>query len=140
MTAGVLKMTRPQPDDPDPRVRLSSDDSGGWVLSGPGNPPRHFTDLGTALDTARRSPGTQDATIEVWQDSEYICCLPAEEHPYCGPGAPFGRAVPQGRVMTAAERYANRAAEVLMMTAGPLFWAALVVLVLAGSLGWRLAL
>ena len=133
-------MTRPQQADPALRPRLSSDGSGGWVLSGLGNPTRRFTDLGTALDTARQGLSTYDATIEVWQGSEYICCLPPEEHPHRASAAPFGGAVPQGRVMTRGERYANRIAEVLLVAAGPLFWAALVFLVLAASLGWRLAL
>ena len=140
MTADVLEVTHPRQDDPSPRVRLSGDDRGDWVLSGQGNSVRRFTDFGTGLDTVRCGQGTQNATIEVWQDGEYICCLPPEEHSYRGAAASYGLVAPRGRVMTATERYANRAAEVLLVTAGPLFWTALVILVLAASLGWRLAL
>ena len=40
----------------------------------------------------------------------------------------------------AVERQANRAAQILMPLAGAIFWLALVIAVLAASLGWRLAL
>lgn len=38
----------------------------------------------------------------------------------------------------AAERHANRIAQLLMATAGPLFWLALLVVMIAASLGWQL--
>jgi len=48
--------------------------------------------------------------------------------------------VPQGRLLTTVERQANRAAQILLTTAGPLFWLALVVVAISASLGWRLFL
>jgi hypothetical protein len=140
MTAEALELTPPRRAATELYVRLSGDENGGWVLSGSGNPARRFADFGIALDTARREPDAHDATIEIWQDGEYICCLPPGAHPNCGVAAPFDRAEPQDRVTTAAERCAHRAASVLLATAGPLFWAAVVLLVLAASLGWRVAL
>jgi hypothetical protein len=43
-------------------------------------------------------------------------------------------------LFASAERYANRVAEVIFATAGPLFWLALMFVAVAASLGWRLFL
>lgn len=139
MAETLDEMIRPQRDGVEPRIRLTGDGKRGWILSQPGNPTRRFGDFATALDTARRGPGTHDAAIEVWQHGEYICCL-LSGRSYCSPAPPLGRVMPQGRVMARVERYANRVAEVLLITSGPLFWTILVLFVLAASLGWRLTL
>ena len=120
--------------DGNPRISLSCDDSGRWTLAGHDSPACQFPDFEVALDEARQAPDAQRATIEVWRAHEYICCLP--------PGtlirtAPIGS---KGRFFASAERYANRVAEVIFATAGPLFWLALMFVAVAASLGWRLFL
>jgi len=144
MNAVVLQKPRSRPEEAPRRVRLSCDDHGGWVVSAPGDRPRRFPDVDTALDALREAPETQRTTVEFWQDGEYICCLVPEDRPGDRPGLdtgdPFGRVTPSPRRLTPAEWYANRAAEAVAKIAGPLFWLALMALLLAASLGVRLAL
>ncbi len=121
------------------RVLLSCDETG-CTLSG-GSGQRRFPDAQKALDCARRWRETEAATIEVWRNGQYICCL-APPSPRGGdefPGLGGPSIVPDTWLM-AAERYANRAARVLMATAGPLFWMALMLGAVAAGLGWHLLL
>jgi hypothetical protein len=121
------------------RVLLNCDKSGCWTVTKQNGHRRQFPNFDTALDSVRNAANRNAPAIEVWQDGEYICCLQPKEQPYRSTAATLGRPLPQAHVLLTAERYANRVAEILLMTAGPLFWAVLVLLVLAGSLGWRLA-
>jgi hypothetical protein len=139
MNAVVLQKPRSRPEQSPRRVRLNCDDHGGWVVSAPGDRPRRFSDVDAALDALREAPETQRTTIEFWQDGEYICCLVPEDRPGLGAGDPFGRVTPHPRRLTPAERHANRAAEAVAKIAGPFFWLALLALLLAASLGGRLA-
>jgi len=123
-----------------PRVLLNCDDSGSWTLSGQDSPARHFPDFGAALSSARHVPGAEATTIEVRRGGEYICCLPPKEWPHREASILAAPIASRGRGFTTADRYANRAAQVLMATAGPIFWVVLVFLAVAASLGWRLLL
>jgi hypothetical protein len=131
---------RALPSDVGRRVLLTGDDTGQWTLAGLGSGARQFSDFEAALDDARQAPDTRMATIEVWQDSQYICCLPPSAWRPHGASIRSAPAVPQGRLLTTVERQANRAAQILLTTAGPLFWLALVVVAISASLGWRLFL
>ena len=122
------------------RVLLSRDDSGSWTLSGLNRPACRFADFEAALERARDVQDAQAATIEVWQGGEYICCLWPEEWPWRGDSDLAASSVAKRRHATVAERRANRAAQLLMATAGPLFWLALMLVAVAASLGWRLLL
>jgi hypothetical protein len=117
---------------------LLSCDERGWTLTGLGNPARQFLSFEDALEGARHVPDSGMATVEIWQGSQYICCLPPPAWRPRGAGIYAAPAVPQGRPLAIAERYANRAAQIFLTTAGPLFWLALVVVAIAASLGWRL--
>jgi hypothetical protein len=139
MTAARLETSRTRSEAAASRILLSCNPGGSWTLSGSGRPARQFTDFDAALDSARHVPNSETATIEVWQGGEYICCLQAEERPHRGASVHTAPIASERRGVT-AERYANRAAQVLMAAAGPLFWVALLVITLAASLGWRLAL
>jgi hypothetical protein len=119
------------------RVILSCDDSGHWMLHGYGSVAREFSSFDEAIDSARRFPRPTTGTVEVWQCGEYICCLPLDRW---RPGNSSRGAGRQGPAPTATERHANRVAEMIFATAGPLFWLALVFVALAASLGWRLLL
>jgi hypothetical protein len=140
MTAVAMESKEARSERVATRVRLSRDDTG-WTLSGP-KIDRQFPDLETALDCARRSPDMKAATIEIWQGGQYICCVPldASRHRRASiPGADRYRARLHP-VLAIAERYANRAAQVVFAAAGPLFWLVLILAALAASLGWRLLL
>jgi hypothetical protein len=116
-----------------PRLCLRGDDGGGWTLTGFGRADCRFTNFDAALDSARRIPGSNDATIEVWQGGEYVCCVPREAWP-----PPDGEAVGLKAPRSATvHRYANRAAEFLRPVVGFGFWLALMVVALSASLGWR---
>jgi hypothetical protein len=120
-----------------PRVLLSCDHGGGWTVSGHTS---RFPDFEAALHCARRTPALETATIEVWEQGQYVCSLPPDAWPRCRvPGEPAPAASGGGALVT-LDRCANRAALVLMSTAGPLFWAAIVLAAVAASLGWRLLL
>jgi hypothetical protein len=108
-------------------------------LSEQGAPARRFTDFEGALHGARCVPRIKSATIEVWERGEYVCCVPPDTWPNCrvadesvpAPGSPR---------LTAGERYANRAGQFLLSTAGPAFWIVLVAALIVASLGWRIVL
>jgi hypothetical protein len=136
MPLALVKVRQTAPD----RVRLYCDDKG-CVLSGVGS-ERRFTDVQTALDCAGRAPETQGSTIEIWQGGQYICCVAPRSLELGAADFPSisARRLVSDAGLAAAERYANRIARILMETAGPIFWLALVVVVLAASLGWRLLL
>ncbi|HXP05996.1 MAG TPA: hypothetical protein VN808_17915, partial [Stellaceae bacterium] len=122
------------------RVFLRCDDKG-CTLSSP-NVERRFLDLQTALDCARLSRDTKEATIEVWQGSQYICCVTPKSWQHSEPDFQgiAARRLVSDSMLIAAERHANRAARILVATAGPLFWLALIVVGVAACLGWRLLL
>ena len=138
MTAAVeTRGTRPEPASR--RVLLTCDDSDvGWTLSC-ADPAHRFADINTALDCARRSGEVKAATIEIWQGGEYICCVPLRPLTgwVPGPSTDMPRLIPYP-ALTTAEQYVNRAAEAIFTRAGPIFWAALIVVAVAASLGWRL--
>jgi len=119
-------------------VLLSCDETG-CTLSG-GSADRRFPDAQEALDCARRSRETEAATIEVWRDGQYICCLAPPSRDDANFPAFGGPSIISDSWLTAAERYSNRAARLLMATAGPLFWMALTLIAVAASLGWHLLL
>ena len=50
------------------------------------------------------------------------------------------RSLDGAAAFAAVERWANRAAPILMAVAGTLFWLSLMVLALVASLGWKFAL
>jgi hypothetical protein len=128
----------PLPQSAVNRAFLSCDGTG-CTLSGV-NTERRFPDLHKALDYARRSSETEVVTIEIWQNGQYICCMPPRPRHHGEPDFPSiggPSIVPSPWLMT-VERYADRAARVLMATAGPFFWMALMFIAVAASLGWRL--
>jgi hypothetical protein len=120
------------------RVLLRCDDKGCTLSAS--DSERRFPDLQTALDCARRSRDTEAATIEVWQGGQYICCMAPRSWQRKAADSSARPRLISDSVLIAAERHTNRAARVLMATAGPLFWLALLVVVTAASLGWRLLL
>jgi hypothetical protein len=140
MTAQALQRPRAAPWQPAPCVRLCRNARGNWTLSAPNLARSEFTDFNAALRSARKLPGSKDATIEVWQGGDYICCLSSDEGPSRAP--PYAEEIAGLRAprFSAAERHANRVAQVLLPVAGFLFWLALLVLAFAASFGWRLAL
>jgi len=120
------------------RVLLRCDDKG-CTLSG-GRFERRFADLRSAIECARQSGDTASATIEIWQDGQYICCKtpPSPRHGEAEfPDFSTPRLISHAR-LAAAERYANHLGRTLMATAGPIFWFCLVAMVVAASLGWQL--
>jgi hypothetical protein len=128
---------RPSPQSAANRIFLSCDETG-CTLSG-ANAERRFPDVQKALDCVRRSRETEAATIEIWQNGQYICCVAPQsrhrgENDFPSIGGP---SIVPGPWLIAAERHANRVARVLMATAGPLFWMALVFVAVAASLGWQ---
>ena len=124
--------------EPVARLRLQCDEKG-CTLSG-GRFERHFPDLQTAIDCAQRSRETASATIEIWQDGQYVCCkMPSS--PKRGdaefPDLSTPKLISNAR-LAAAERCAIRAGQALMATAGPLFWLCLVAMVVAATFEWQL--
>lgn len=136
MISALAQVRDPGRRDPVPRLCLCGDNSGGWTLTGAGRADCRFTDFDAALKNARHVPGSENATIEVWQSGEYVCCLPrkAEFRP---DGDVASLHAPR---MAAVDRDANRAAEFLLPVVGYGFWLAILVLAMAASLGWRLSL
>jgi hypothetical protein len=116
-----------------PRVLLSCDRSGSWMVSETGRTVRQFPCFEAALGSARET--SRSAIIEVWQGGEYICCLPSEVRP-----TQFSPLDSPNSAFPTVERHANRVAQTLYAVLGPLFWLALMILALAASLGWRVAL
>jgi hypothetical protein len=120
------------------RVLLRCDNKGCTLCQA--DHERRFPDVQTALDCARQSREMEAATIEIWQGGEYICCVAPrswERSEADFPSISAPRLVSDAG-LAAAERYTNRMAQILMATAGPLFWLALLVVMIAASLGWQL--
>lgn len=122
------------------RVFLRCDDKGA-TLCRPDS-ERRFPDVRTAIDCARQSREMGASTIEIWQDGEYICCVtplssPRSQADFANNSAPW---LVSDAGLAAAEHYANRIAQILVATAGPLFWLALLGVVIAASLGWQFLL
>jgi hypothetical protein len=136
MTVHVLERPRAKAQTPNPRFTLSHDDAG-WTLVQPDGHARQFDSFEAGVDGAREFLAPQTVSIDVWQDGEYICCLPPEQWSHV---APAPTAAPQSPLFPKAERYANRIARVMMAVAGPVFWVAMIAAVVAASLGWRLFL
>jgi len=127
---------RPAPE----RVLLRCDDTGCTLCQAVAQ--RRFPDVQAALDFARRSRETKAAIVEIWQHGQYICCVMPRSGPDGDqrfPGIAGPRLVSDS-ALDVAERFANRVARFLMGAAGPVFWLALAVALLAASLGWRLQL
>ena len=140
MTARALVRPRTAPRQPAPNLQLCRNANGNWTLSGPERTRNEFGDFNAALLTARKLRGSNDSIIEVWQGGEYICCLPSDERPSRAPPYIEDVAGLHAPRFSTAERQANRVAQVLLPVAGFLFWFALLMLALAASFGWRLAL
>jgi hypothetical protein len=101
----------------------------GWTLFQPDGRARQFDSFEAGVSAARESISPK-ASIDVWQDGDYICCLPAEQW--------SGAAAQPQPLFPRTERAANRTARMVMNIAGPVFWLALVATAVAASLGWRL--
>jgi hypothetical protein len=140
MTARALERSRPTRRQPASSVRLCRNASGNWTLSGSNCTRGEFGDFNAALRSARKLPESRDATIEIWQGGEYICCLPSDEGPSRAPPYTEDIADLHAPRFSAAERQANRVAQILLPVAGFLFWLALLGLAFAASFGWRVAL
>ena len=125
-----------QPKADTPRIRLNCDERSGWILSEPGRPARQFLDFESARDSIRGARPSPNTTIEIWQDGEYVCCLPQEEW------RPRDAEITNlhGPRFAAIDRYANRAAAFLLPAVGLTFWLALVVIAVTASFGWKLTL
>lgn len=122
---------------PRPRLCLHGDDDGSWTLTGSGEADCRFTDFDAALDSARHVPGRDEATIEIWQGGEYVCCAPRK----AGWPPPDNEVAGlHGPRLAVVDRVANRAAEFLLPVVGYGFWLAILIIAMAASLGWRLAL
>jgi hypothetical protein len=121
-------------------VRLYCDDDG-CTLSGMGS-ERRFPDVQTALDCAGRARDRNVSTIEIWQGGQYVCCVAPRSWERSEADFPSISAsgLDSDAALAAAERYANRMARILMATAGPISWLALLVAVIAASLGWQFLL
>jgi hypothetical protein len=136
MTTHVLERPRVRAKTADPHFTLSHDKAG-WTLVQPDGHARQFDSFEAGVDGAREFLAPETVSIDVWQDGQYICCLPPEQWPHRA----HVIAVPSERpLFPVAERYANRVARVIMGVAGPVFWVAMVAAVVAASLGWRLLL
>ena len=140
MTAHVLERPRAGRRQSVLSVWLCRNASGSWTLSGANRARSEFTDFNAALRSARKLPEAKDALIEVWQGGEYICCLPSDECPSRAPPYTEDIARLHAPCFSAAERQANRLAQILLPAAGLLFWLALLGLAFAASFGWRVAL
>ena len=116
-------------------LRLSCDHGGRWTLSEGNGAVRAFPGFEAALDGARHA-GRR--TVEIWQGGEYICCLSPGELQRDAAPIRTGPSRPPGKTFTTVERYANHGARIMMATAGPVFWLALLFAVIAASFGWRL--
>jgi hypothetical protein len=138
MTALSLDTARPRSKTGAAATRLSCDAGGNWSLIADEEPVRRFTDFEAALEGAHDAPGLKAATIEVWQGGEYICCLPLKERARPANWIEVGPT--RSKRATSTEYYANRAARIVFAIMGPIFWLALMVVALAASMGWRLAL
>lgn len=140
MSAQVLERPRGARRQPASSVRLCRSAGGDWTLSGGNGTQSEFTDFNAALRSARKLPEAKDAPIEVWQGGEYICCLSPDEGPSRAPPYTEDIAGSHAPHFSAAERRANRLAQILLPVAGLLFWLALLGLAFAASFGWRVAL
>jgi hypothetical protein len=136
MTVHVLDRPRPRRQTDNRRFKLSHDKAG-WTLFQPDGRARKFDSFEAGIDGAREFLAPRTVSIDVWQDGEYICCLPPEQWRNCAPASSVTTEAP---LFPKAERCANRAARVLMGVAGPVFWLSMVAAVVAASLGWRLFL
>ena len=119
------------------RVVLSCDQTG-CTLTG-GRFDQRFPDLQSAIESAHKSGETAMATIEIWQDGQYICSkAPSPQLSDADfPNLSAPRLLSHAQ-LAAAERCANRAGRALMAAAGPFFWLCLVMMVVAASFGWQL--
>jgi hypothetical protein len=132
MTIEVLERPRRQPAPGSRHFRLSHDEDG-WTLFQPDGRARRFDTFEAGIEGARETAPKPKMPIDVWQDGEYICCLPPEQWRQ---SAHLAATAPKP-LFPATERYANRVARLLMPVAGAFFWLALMVLALGASLGWR---
>lgn len=136
MTIQVLARPRRRQAVPaSPHFTLSHDEDG-WMLSHPDGRAQQFDTFQAGIDGARETGPAPEMPIELWHDGQYICCLPPDQWPHAA--HPITKTAKS--LFPATERHANRIARLLMPAAGMFFWLALMVVALAASLGWRLAL
>ena len=135
MTVEAFERRHPGRTPISPHFTLSRD-AKGWTLSRPDGHARRFDTFEAGIDGALEAGPVPEMPIDVWQDGQYICCLPTEQWP---DAAPHAVALPKPLFPT-IDRHANQVARWLMGVAGPVFWMALVAIALTASLGWRLAL
>lgn len=137
MTGKLRETSAGRPTSAVRRIRLRRNDAGECILYNlPANQPSNlpgsrFPNLAKALDYARREAARDSAAIEVWQGDEYICCFEGHRRARPATGAVPPAAVPR------AERWANRAAGILLNGAGACFWLFLIGELIAASLGWQ---
>jgi hypothetical protein len=134
MTIQVLERSR-APAPASPHFTLSHDEDG-WTLLQPDGRARQFDTFEAGIESARETALAPTMPIDVWQDGQYICCLPPGKWPHSSHPA----ATAPKPLFPATERHANRAARLLMPAVGMFFWLALMVVALAASLGWRIML
>lgn len=135
MTTQLLEKPRHRATSARPHFTLRHDDAG-WTLLQPDGRARQFATFEAGIDGAREAAPVPKTPIDVWQDGQYICCLPPEQWPY----SVHPPTVAPRPLFPATERYANRIARWLMPIAGAFFWLVLVIITLAASLGWRITL
>jgi hypothetical protein len=135
MAIDVLERPSSRPAPRRPQFRLSHDEDG-WTLLQPDGRARRFDTFEAGVEGAREAAPAPGMPLDVWQDGQYICCLPPEQwarsaHPAATAPKPLS---------PATERHANYAARWPTGMAGTFFWPMLLVVALIASLGWRLAL
>jgi len=134
MSVNVLERSRAKPKADATRFTLSQNDDG-WTLFQPDGRARQFDSFEAGIDGARECLAPQTVLIDVWQDGEYICCLPPEQWSRTVTATPVASPRP---LFPKTDRFANRTARVVMNIAGPAFWLALIATAVTASLGWRL--
>jgi hypothetical protein len=135
MAIDVLERPSSRPAPRRPQFRLSRGEDG-WTLLQPDGRTRRFDTFEAGVAGAREAAPAPDRPLDVWQDGQYICCLPPEQW------ARFAHPAATGPepLFPAAERHANRLMRRLTGMARTFFWPTLLVVALIASLGWRLAL
>jgi hypothetical protein len=80
---GSSQDSEPSAPRPEPivhRFAMRRDQNGTWQLSGVSDEtPHDFPSLDAAVAYARRDSDAEPATIEIWVDGAYICCVQQEQ-------------------------------------------------------------
>ncbi|HTW52713.1 MAG TPA: hypothetical protein VME45_12570 [Stellaceae bacterium] len=135
MAIDVLERPPGGPTPRRPQFRLSHDEDG-WTLLQPDGRTRRFDTFEAGIEGAREAAPAPKTPIDVWENGQYICCLPPEQ--WVRPAHPAATGAEP--LFPSTERHADRASGGLMRAAGTFFWLALLGVALIASLGWRLAL